>query len=67
MMCLLQPDCGRILVHVLIPADRSVADAIGALRRDASRLRAEVAKAITRKRAPELAFVPAFPEGGGDE
>jgi ribosome-binding factor A len=61
------PDCGRLLVHVLIPADHSVADAIGALRRDTPRLRAEVARAITRKRAPDLAFVPALPDGGDDE
>jgi ribosome-binding factor A len=61
------PDCGRLLVQVLIPAGQPVADAIGALRRDAPRLRAEVAAAITRKRAPELSFVPAFQEGGIDE
>ena len=61
------PDCGRLLVHVLIPAGSPVADAIGALRRDAPRLRSEVAMAITRKRAPELSFVPAFPDGGIDE
>jgi ribosome-binding factor A len=60
------PDCGHLLVHVLIPADRSVNDALGALRRDAPRLRSEVAMAITRKRAPELSFVPAFPDGGED-
>ena len=61
------PDCGHLLVHVVIPADRSVADALAALRQDTPRLRSEVASAITRKRAPELSFVPAFPEGGGDE
>lgn len=61
------PDCGHLLVHVVIPADRSVADALSGLRRDAPRLRSEVAMAITRKRAPELSFVPAFPEGGDDE
>ena len=60
------PDCGRLLVHVLIPAGCPVADAIGALRRDAPRLRSEVATEITRKRAPELSFVPAFPDGGPD-
>ena len=54
-------------VHVVIPADRSVTEALSALRRDASRLRSEVAMAITRKRAPELSFVPAFPDGGADE
>ena len=61
------PGLRASLVHVLIPAGRSVADALGALRRDAPRLRSEVAMAITRKRAPELSFVPAFPEGGDDE
>ena len=60
-------DCGRLLVQVLIPDGRPVADAIGALRRDAPRLRSEVAMAITRKRAPELSFVPAFLDGGADE
>ena len=61
------PDCGRLLVHVLIPADRPVADAIDALCRETPRLRSEVASAITRKRAPELVFVPAIPEGGAYE
>jgi ribosome-binding factor A len=61
------PDSGRLLVHVVIPPDRGVADALGALRRDAPRLRSEVAMAITRKRAPELSFVPACPEVGNDE
>jgi ribosome-binding factor A len=61
------PDCGHLLVQVLIPIGRPVADAIGALRRDARRLRSEVAMAITRKRAPELSFVPAFPDGGNDD
>jgi len=61
------PDCGRLLVHVIIPAGSPVADAIGALRRDTPRLRSEVAMAITRKRAPELSFVPAYPEGGMGE
>ena len=61
------PDCGRLLVHVLVPTGYAVAEAIGALRRDAPRLRSEVAMAITRKRAPELIFVPAFMEGGSDD
>lgn len=58
------PDCGRLLVHVVIPVDRSVTEVLSALRMDAARLRSEVAMAITRKRAPELSFVPAFPDGG---
>ena len=60
------PDCGHLLVHVLVPTGHSIADAIAALRRDTPRLRSEVAMAITRKRAPELAFVPVFADGGGD-
>lgn len=61
------PDCGHLVVHVLIPAGRPVADVISALRREAARLRSEVAAAITRKRAPELSFIPASPEGGNYE
>ena len=57
------PDCGRLLAHVVIPADRPAADVISALRRESPRLRSEVAAAITRKRAPELSFIPASPEG----
>ena len=61
------PDCGHLLVHVAIPIDRSVTEALAALRRDGPRLRSEVAMAITRKRAPELSFAPAFTTGGEDE
>src|SRR5947209_2406532 len=45
------PDCGHLLVQVLIMDGQPVADAIAALRRDAPRLRSEVAMTITRKRA----------------
>lgn len=61
------PDCGHLLVHVAIPPDRTVGDTLGALRQDAPRLRSEVATAITRKRAPELSFVPALPTGADHE
>ena len=61
------PDCGQLLVHVVVPAQRPEAEALAALRQDAPRLRSEVAATITRKRAPELSFVPAVPDGGGDE
>ena len=61
------PDCGHLLVHVVVPAERTVAEALTALRADASRLRSEVAAAITRKRAPDLSFVAAAPAGGDDE
>lgn len=58
------PDCGRLLVRIFVPDDRPVAEVIDALRRESPRLRAEVAAAITRKRAPELSFVPAVQDGG---
>jgi len=61
------PDCGHLMVHIVAPADRPVLDAIEALRRAAPRLRSEVAQAISRKRAPELSFVPAFPSAGPAE
>ena len=61
------PDSGHLLVHVVVPADRPIADALRALRSDTPRLRSEVAMAITRKRAPELSFVPALPGKGQDE
>jgi ribosome-binding factor A len=57
---------GPLLVHVVVPAGRPVSEALAALRRDAARVRADVARAITRKRAPELAFVAVPGEGGPD-
>lgn len=60
------PDCGRLLIHVLIPPGRPVSDVMGLLGRETPRLRSEVAAAITRKRAPELLFAPAW-AGGVDE
>lgn len=61
------PDCGRLLVHVLVPSQLDVPIALEELRRQTPWLRAEVARAITRKRAPELAFAPALEDGGFDE
>jgi ribosome-binding factor A len=61
------PDCGHLLVHTVIPAGMSAVDAMAALGREAPRLRSEVASAISRKRAPELCFVPAYRDGGCDE
>ncbi len=52
------PDSGHLLVRVIVPAGRPVADVLAALHRAAPGLRAEVAMAITRKRAPELSFYP---------
>lgn len=61
------PDCGHLLVHIAVQDGHSIAEAISALRTDVSRLRLELAMAISRKRAPELSFVPVIPEGGNDE
>jgi ribosome-binding factor A len=61
------PDCGHLLVHIVVQDGYSVVDAMSALRSDASRLRSEVAMAIARKRAPELSFVPVSVQGGDDE
>ena len=60
------PDCGHLLVHVVVPANQSMRDALGGLRRNAVHLRSQVAMTITRKRAPELSFVPALPVSGDD-
>ena len=61
------PDCGHLLVHVVVPPNRSITDALGSLRQDVARLRSEVAMSISRKRAPELSFVPTTPDGGDDD
>jgi len=58
------PDCGRLLVCVAVPPECAIEEALRSLREIAPSLRAEVAAAITRKRAPELYFVPACEEGG---
>ena len=58
---------GPLTLHVVVPAGRPVGEALAALRRDAPRLRTEVARAITRKRAPDLTFVAVPGEGGHDE
>jgi hypothetical protein len=60
-------DGGHLLVHVVVPVDRPIAEAPRALRRNAPRLRSDVAMAVTRERAPDLSFVPALLEGGVDE
>jgi hypothetical protein len=54
-------------VQVVIPAGLSVVDAMATLGRETPGLRSEVASAISRKRAPELCFVPAYHDGGCDE
>ena len=61
------PDCGRLLVYVAVPEHRPVVEVLAELRADLPRLRAELAMAIARKRAPELSFAPFFDLGGKDE
>ncbi|HEY2470020.1 MAG TPA: hypothetical protein VGI45_19620 [Terracidiphilus sp.] len=60
------PDCGHLLVHVVISEGRLISEAMTWLRQNHPRLRTEVAMSIARKRAPELAFVPAFTGGEND-
>lgn len=57
------PDCGHLLVHIIVPPHLSVAAAMEALRLHSASLRSEVAAAISRKRAPELFFLPAGETG----
>jgi ribosome-binding factor A len=52
------PGSSQLLVHVVIPHHISVADAMQRLGDATPRLRREIAQAITRKRVPELNFVP---------
>lgn len=53
---------GRMLVKVAVPADVSVPEAMTSLSAAAPKLRAEVARAITRRKAPELVYL-AVPAG----
>jgi ribosome-binding factor A len=61
------PDCAHLLVHVIVPAGVSIMDALERLHRAAPRLREQVADAITRKRAPELSFLPVAGPGGAHD
>jgi len=60
--------CGRLVVHVAIPDGRSTDAVMTELRDRRPQLRAVVATWISRKRVPELTFVPAAAASlGGDE
>ena len=54
------PDASRLLVCVVIPRDVDAAteDVLARLQRVGGLLRSAVARAVTRKRAPELSFMP---------
>jgi ribosome-binding factor A len=61
------PDCGHLLAHIVVSGSCSISEAMSCLRQNKPRLRTEVAMSIARKRAPELAFVPAFMAGGEND
>ena len=61
------PDCGHLLAHIMVSEGDLLSEAMAWLRQNQPRLRAEVAMSIARKRAPELAFVPAFIAGGEND
>jgi ribosome-binding factor A len=61
------PDCGHLMAHILVSEGRLMSEAMTWLRQNQPRLRTEVAMSIARKRAPELAFVPALMTGGENE
>ena len=61
------PDCGHLLAHIVVSEGSLLSEAMAWLRQHQPRLRAEVAMSIARKRAPELAFVPAFTTGGEND
>lgn len=61
------PDCGHLLAHIMVSEGQFLSEAMAWLRQNQSRLRTEVAMSISRKRAPELAFVPAVITGGEND
>ena len=60
------PDCGHLSAHILVSEGCPISEVMAWLRQNQPRLRTEVAMSIARKRAPELAFVPAFTGGDSD-
>lgn len=64
------PDSGRMRVAVVLAPGRATDDvdeAAAELRRSAAAFRAEAARSIHRKRAPELVFVVRLSEEASDE
>ena len=53
------PNASRLAVRICVPQGADMADVLERLTRVTPHLRRLVAQAITRKRAPELTFVPA--------
>ncbi len=61
------PDCGHLLAHIVVSGSCPISEAMAWLRENRPWLRTEVAMSIARKRAPELAFVPALMAGGEND
>jgi ribosome-binding factor A len=59
------PDASRLLVRLVMPRDVALTEILQRLEQAQGRLRRAVAEAITRKRTPELMFVPVGIAGGG--
>ena len=59
------PDAGRLRVVVVVADAEQCAETDAVLARYSGTLRAQIAEAITRRRAPELVFAVVV-EGGGD-
>ena len=55
------PSASHLLVHFTLPDHTSALDVLARLEPMVPKLRGEVARSITRKRAPELTFVPVAP------
>ena len=52
------PGGNRLLVKISVPSDLSLAMVTERLAHSAAALRAEVAQAVTRRKVPELLFLP---------
>jgi hypothetical protein len=52
------PGGNRLLVKVGVPPDVPITDVAASLAAAAPALRAEVAQSITRRKAPELVYLP---------
>jgi ribosome-binding factor A len=61
------PNASRLAVRVYVPARVDLADVLDRLARVTPHLRRLTARAITRKRAPELTFVPTVQTFGTGE
>ena len=54
------PDASRLMVRLVVPAraGATISEVMQRIERVQGKLRAQAARAITRKRAPQLVFIP---------